>query len=77
MQFGEKQKALRSPRAILANMIFMPFAGKVQVRHKEEMLGKMLMLEGIISISSGDNPRMLEQKLMSFVPPSERKTSDD
>lgn len=62
--------------AILANMVFMPFAGKLQARHKEEMLGKMLMLEGIISISSGDNPRMLEQKLMSFVPPSERKTSD-
>ncbi len=63
--------------AILANMVFLPIAGKLQVRHKEEMLGKQLMLEGILSISSGDNPRTLEQKLQSFIPPSERKVSDD
>ena len=63
--------------AILANMVFLPIAGKLQVRHKEELLGKQLMLEGILSISSGDNPRTLEQKLQSFIPPSERKISED
>ncbi|MFC1491132.1 motility protein A [Nitrospinota bacterium] len=63
--------------AILANMIFMPIAGKLRVRHKEEMLGKQLMLEGILSISSGDNPRTLEQKLQSFIPPSEREISEE
>ncbi len=63
--------------AILANMVFLPIAGKLQVRHKEEMLGKQLMLEGILSISSGDNPRTLEQKLQSFIPPSERVISEE
>lgn len=63
--------------AILANMIFLPIAGKLKVRHQEEMLGMNLMLEGILSISSGDNPRMLEQKLLSFLPPSNRPASSD
>jgi chemotaxis protein MotA len=59
--------------AILANMIFLPVSGKLKVRHKEEILGMELMLEGILSISAGDNPRTLEQKLESFIPPAQRK----
>ncbi len=59
--------------AILANMLFLPISGKLRVRHKEEILGMKLMLEGILSISVGDNPRTLEAKLESFVPPSQRK----
>ncbi len=35
-----------------------------------------LMLEGILSISLGDNPRTLEQKLESFIPPNQRKDLD-
>lgn len=61
--------------AILANMIFLPIAGKLKSRHQEEMLGMQIMLEGIISISNGDNPRTIEQKLHSFIAPSERKSS--
>lgn len=63
--------------AIMANMIFLPIAGKLKTRHKEELLGMKIMLEGIMSISSGDNPRTIEQKLHSFVAPSERKSSFD
>ncbi len=61
--------------AILANMVFLPISGKLKARHKEEILGKQLTLEGILSISNGDNPRTLEQKLHSFVPPELRKSA--
>jgi chemotaxis protein MotA len=62
--------------AILANMVFLPIAGKLKVRHKEEILSMRLMLEGILSISIGDNPRTLEAKLESFIPPTQRKAID-
>jgi len=60
--------------AILANLIFNPMAGKLRARHKEEVLLRELILEGIISISKGENPRIIEEKLNSFIPPKERKT---
>ncbi|MEE9273984.1 MAG: MotA/TolQ/ExbB proton channel family protein [bacterium] len=63
--------------AILANMVFLPISGKLKTRHREEILGKQLMLEGIMSIASGDNPRTLEQKLHSFIAPGQRKSSFD
>jgi chemotaxis protein MotA len=62
--------------AILANMVFLPIAGKLKVRHKEEILSMRLMLEGILSISIGNNPRTLEAKLESFIPPTQRKAID-
>ncbi len=63
--------------AILANVIFTPLAGKLKVRSKEEILYMNLILEGIIGIASGDNPRMLEQKLNAYLRPHLRKSSFD
>lgn len=60
---------------ILANLIFLPIAGKLKTRSAKELAIKQLIMTGILSIQSGDNPRMLEQKLHSFVPPKERKSS--
>jgi chemotaxis protein MotA len=59
--------------AIIANMFCMPIAGKLKVRTRMEMLVKEVIIEGILSIQSGDNPRVVEQKLMAFVSPSMRK----
>lgn len=55
--------------AILANLFFIPMAGKLELKSEEEALAKYLMLEGIIGIQSGMNPRILEEKLRSFVGP--------
>lgn len=54
--------------ALLANIICLPIAGKLRTRSKEEMLSKEMMIQGIISLSNGDNPRIIEQKLKAFVP---------
>jgi len=58
---------------LLANLVFLPAAGKLRVRTANEALDKAIMIEGILSIQSGDNPRMVEQKLKSFVSPSVRQ----
>jgi len=55
--------------AILANAIFLPIAGKLKLRSQNEMATKSIIIEGIISIQSGDNPRIVESKLLTFLPP--------
>lgn len=61
--------------SVLANIVCMPIAGKLRTRSKEEMLTKEMTVAGIISLSNGDNPRVLEQKLHAFVPPKHREPS--
>ena len=57
---------------ILANLIFIPVAGKLRTRSKQELLIKQMVLEGVISIQSGDNHRVVEQKLKAFIAPKAR-----
>ena len=59
---------------ILANLVFLPIAGKLKTRSSRELLLKQLIINGILSIQSGDNPRILEQKLHSFISPRERRS---
>jgi chemotaxis protein MotA len=59
---------------LLANLLFLPIAGKLRTRSRQEILLKQLMLEGIMSIQSGDNPRIVEQKLKAFIAPKERES---
>lgn len=57
---------------ILANLVFLPLAGKLRLRSEEEVLMKEIMTEGILSIQQGENPRIIEEKLMSFLAPAQR-----
>lgn len=59
---------------VLANLIFLPIAGKLKTKSAQELHLKRLIINGILSIQSGDNPRVLEQKLHSYVAPGERKS---
>ncbi|RKX78573.1 MAG: motility protein A [Spirochaetes bacterium] len=58
--------------SVFANLILSPIQFKLEGRHKEEMQIKEIMVQGILSIQSGDNPRILEDKLLTFLPPTER-----
>ena len=51
----------------IANLFFLPFAGKMRLRMREDHQRREMMLEGVISILEGMNPRMLEVKLAGFV----------
>jgi len=61
--------------AVLANLVFMPMAGKLKKLSSDEILVLELSLEAIVSIASGDNPRIIEQKLHGFLVPKLRTSS--
>jgi chemotaxis protein MotA len=58
--------------AVLANLVFLPIAEKLKNRTAEEILAKEVTIEGIMSIQSGDNPRIAEHRLLAFLAPKER-----
>ena len=58
--------------ALLANVLFLPMVTKLEQRSSQEVEQKNLIMEGLLSIPAGDNPRILVQKLSAFVPPSKR-----
>lgn len=58
--------------AILANLIFIPIAGKLRARSQHETMVKELIVQGVLSLCRGDNPRIIEQKLHAFLPPAAR-----
>jgi len=51
----------------LANLVFLPAAGKLKIRQREEQMIKEMVLEGVVSILEGMNPRMMETKLRTFL----------
>jgi chemotaxis protein MotA len=58
--------------ALLANIVFLPLADKLAQRTAEEVLAKTITIHGVMAIQSGDNPRNVLIKLMTFVPPARR-----
>ena len=60
--------------AMIGNIIGAPVANILLIRDSDEVLVKTLIVEGIMAIQSGDNPRTLEGKLLSFLPPKERES---
>jgi chemotaxis protein MotA len=57
---------------VSANAIFLPLATKLKQASREEALMREIMIEGILSIQAGDNPRIVKEKLSAFLPPSMR-----
>jgi chemotaxis protein MotA len=59
--------------AIMANVIFIPLMGKLKDQDAAETKVKEMMIEGVLSIQAGDNPRILALKLLSYLDPKDRK----
>jgi chemotaxis protein MotA len=59
--------------AFAANMLFLPMAGKLDVRAKEEYRLRELMIEGLVAIQSGEKPQPIKEKLKGFLAPQERE----
>ena len=57
---------------IWANLICGPLCDKLAVRSKEEMFNKQIIIQGILAIQAGDNPRIVESKLLSFLSAKQR-----
>jgi chemotaxis protein MotA len=63
--------------ALLANAMALPLSDRLQRRSAEEVLYKTIIIKGVMAIQSGDNPRIVEQKLRTFLPPSARPSEDE
>lgn len=66
--------------AILSNLFLAPIRNKLTLRDANDTTEKEVILEGILSIQAGENPRTIEEKLLAFIPPKDRakvKTTSD
>ena len=61
--------------SMLANWIAIPVVGKLNSKNSAEMVIKEVMIEGLLSIQAGENPRVIEEKLKSFLAPKDRTSA--
>jgi chemotaxis protein MotA len=62
--------------AIIANLLMIPWSGKLKATDASESKVREMTIEGILSIQAGDNPRILLMKLLSYLNPADRKTME-
>jgi len=58
--------------SLLANLIFLPIAGKLKLRSSEEIFTKEIVVEGVLSIQAGENPRIVAEKMKAYLHPREK-----
>ena len=63
--------------AIIANAFALPVADRLALRSGDEIMRNTVIIKGVMAIQSGDNPRIVEQKLRTFLPPDKRKVDED
>lgn len=63
--------------SIMSNVIFIPFATQLRTAHSEEMLCKEIIIEGVVSIQAGENPRNVNEKLLSYLTNKERERAKE
>jgi chemotaxis protein MotA len=62
---------------IMANLVFLPLGGKLKAKSEEEVAFRVLIMEGVLSMQAGENPRILREKLSAFLPPNAVKEEQD
>lgn len=60
--------------SVIANLFCIPVSKKLSAKSAEEVLAREIMIEGLLSIQAGENPRIIEEKLKAFLAPNVRKT---
>lgn len=63
--------------SLLANMLFIPIANKLTIRHNDEMLCKNIICTGVYAIQAGENPRFVREKLTLMLPQRLRGFTDE
>ncbi len=58
---------------VFANLILLPLAKKLKEKSRSELVIKEMMVEGLLSIQAGENPRIIEEKLKTFISPQDRE----
>ena len=62
--------------SLLANAIFLPIADKLRLRAEEEVLVKSLVIDALLAIQSGQNPRVIDTMLRTYLPGRKRDVTD-
>ena len=60
-----------------ANVVFLPMANRLKELSEQELHFREMTLEGILAIQAGDNPRVVQEKLTAYVPPSQRMSEEE
>ncbi len=55
----------------MANLLFLPMGSKIKIKAKDVIAGKLMVVEGLMCVAQGENPRMIEEKLSGFLPSTE------
>jgi chemotaxis protein MotA len=63
--------------AMLANMVAIPFADKLKLRMAEEALVKSMVIDALLAIQAGQNPRVIESMLRTYLPEGKREVAAD
>lgn len=63
--------------SFLANMVFLPIAKNLEMQTANELKTNEMIIEGVLALQRGDNPRIIEQKLQSFVSQKDHKSNDN
>jgi chemotaxis protein MotA len=63
--------------AMLANMFALPVSDKLSLRSAEEQMNKNIIIESVIGIQEGQNPKVLDELLRNYLPGSKRNAEDD
>lgn len=63
--------------AVVANLVMLPMADKLAFLSSMELMNMEIVIRGVISIQAGENPRVIKQKLETFLPPNERSTEEE
>lgn len=63
--------------SLVANLFALPIADKLALRSSQEVAAKLLIVRGVMSIQAGDNPRIVQQKLLAFLDGKQRRHLDE
>jgi len=63
--------------ALFANLFFLPMAGKLKQRSEQEIRFKEMLLTGVMAVQAEESPRVIQNKLVTYLPPAERKVVAD
>ncbi|MDR0520574.1 MAG: motility protein A [Planctomycetaceae bacterium] len=63
--------------AVCSNLMFLPWADKLGLINDDEMMSMEITLKGVIAIQAGENPRVVKQKLLMYLPPAQRPAENE
>jgi chemotaxis protein MotA len=62
---------------LMSNLVYLPIGGKLKAKSEEEIHIQYMILEGVLSIQAGENPRVVRDKLISYLPPEKRLSEEE